>query len=164
MIGLLSARGKIIVKQVYWNRASSEEDPGWALQKVLHVRARKRVLQPWVAIQASRCAWRVERILAVKNLIVHINSLVQDCSNSSALAMELLQSCTKPSMCFEWGSCASSERIPYTREHGRRYSNAFTSLIWICFHWISPEDVLLTKSRHFGLDYVLVPHRRQAIV
>ena len=29
----------------------------------------------------------------------HINGLVQDCSNSSALAMELLQSCTKPSIC-----------------------------------------------------------------
>ena len=27
----------------------------------------------------------------------HIDGLVQDCSNSSALAMELLQSCTKPS-------------------------------------------------------------------
>ena len=27
-----------------------------------------------------------------------IDSLVQDCSNTSALAMELLQSCTKPSM------------------------------------------------------------------
>ena len=28
----------------------------------------------------------------------HLNGLVQDCSNSSALAMELLQSCTKPSI------------------------------------------------------------------
>ena len=28
----------------------------------------------------------------------HIDDLVQDCSNSSALAMELLQSCTKPSI------------------------------------------------------------------
>ena len=27
-----------------------------------------------------------------------IDGLVQDCSNSSALAMELLQSCTKPSI------------------------------------------------------------------
>ena len=27
----------------------------------------------------------------------HIDGLVQDCRNSSALAMELLQSCTKPS-------------------------------------------------------------------
>ena len=31
-------------------------------------------------------------------LIGHIDGLVQDCSNSSALAMELLQSCTKPSI------------------------------------------------------------------
>ena len=29
----------------------------------------------------------------------YFNDLVQDCSNSSALAMELLQSCTKPSTC-----------------------------------------------------------------
>ena len=28
----------------------------------------------------------------------HVDGSVQDCSNSSALAMELLQSCTKPSM------------------------------------------------------------------
>ena len=28
----------------------------------------------------------------------HIDGLVQDCSNSSALAMELLPSCTKPSI------------------------------------------------------------------
>ena len=28
--------------------------------------------------------------------VVHIDGLAQDCSNSSALAMELLQSCTKP--------------------------------------------------------------------
>ena len=31
-------------------------------------------------------------------LSIQINGLVQDCSNSSALALELLQSCTKPSM------------------------------------------------------------------
>ena len=29
---------------------------------------------------------------------VYIDGLVQDCSNSSALAMELLQSCIKPSI------------------------------------------------------------------
>ena len=29
---------------------------------------------------------------------IYIDGLVQDCSNSSALAMELLQSCTKPSI------------------------------------------------------------------
>ena len=31
-------------------------------------------------------------------LIVDIDGFVQDCINSSVLAMELLQSCTKPSM------------------------------------------------------------------
>ena len=30
--------------------------------------------------------------------VTHIDGLVQDCSNSSALAMELLQSCTKSSI------------------------------------------------------------------
>ena len=29
----------------------------------------------------------------------HMEGLAQDCSNSSALAMELLQSCAKPSIC-----------------------------------------------------------------
>ena len=30
----------------------------------------------------------------------YIDGLVQDCSNSIANALELLQSCTKPSICF----------------------------------------------------------------
>ena len=30
----------------------------------------------------------------------HIGGLVQDCGNSTALAMELLQSCTKPQIYF----------------------------------------------------------------
>ena len=35
---------------------------------------------------------------------LNIDGLVQDCSNSSELAMELLQPCTKPSIC---GVCHS---------------------------------------------------------
>ena len=31
-------------------------------------------------------------------LLMHIDGLVQDCSNSIANALELLQSCTKPSI------------------------------------------------------------------
>ena len=34
---------------------------------------------------------------------IHIDGLAQDCSNSSALAMELLQSCAKPSICQRAG-------------------------------------------------------------
>ena len=32
---------------------------------------------------------------------LHFDGLVQEFSNSSALSMKLLQSCTKPSICFE---------------------------------------------------------------
>ena len=32
------------------------------------------------------------------NMLHHVNGLVQDCSNSIANTLELLQSCTKPSM------------------------------------------------------------------
>ena len=39
----------------------------------------------------------VTDFLSVKQFWAHIGGLVQDCGNSSALAMELLQSCTKPS-------------------------------------------------------------------
>ena len=31
-------------------------------------------------------------------ILVHVNGLAQDCGNSSALTLELVQSCTKPSM------------------------------------------------------------------
>ena len=34
------------------------------------------------------------------NIKIYIDGLVQDCSISSALAMELLQNCTKPSICL----------------------------------------------------------------
>ena len=38
------------------------------------------------------------KFMILARSLYHINSLVQDCSNPSALAMELLQSCTKPSI------------------------------------------------------------------
>ena len=40
--------------------------------------------------------WRHINWLRYLTNLHYINGLVQDCSNSSALAMELLQSCTKP--------------------------------------------------------------------
>ena len=42
----------------------------------------------------------VQKFQGFKYSIQYINGLVQDCSNSSALAMELLQSCTKPSIWY----------------------------------------------------------------
>ena len=44
-----------------------------------------------------------ERVLTTASSIqMYIDGLMQDCSNSSALAMELLQSCTTPSLCGKW--------------------------------------------------------------
>ena len=45
-----------------------------------------------------------KRANILKGLLLkeNIDGLAQDCSNSSALAMELLQSCTKPSICVFW--------------------------------------------------------------
>ena len=48
----------------------------------------KGVSWPWIL--------EVTRLTFWANLIPHIDGLVQDCSNSSAFALELLQSCTKP--------------------------------------------------------------------
>ena len=41
------------------------------------------------------------------SLYQYIDGLVQDCSNSSALALELLQSCTKPSTCIQFNHCGT---------------------------------------------------------
>ena len=53
----------------------------------------------------------VELARAFDTCVTHIDSLVQDRSNFSALAMELLQSCTKPSICI------SSRSSDATRAH-----------------------------------------------
>ena len=48
----------------------------------------------------------------------YIDGLVPDCSNSSALAMELLQSCTKPSICLGavvWCRILGASRFGYER-------------------------------------------------
>ena len=52
----------------------------------------------------------------------HIDGLVQDCSNSSALAMELLQSCAKPSIYQTWCKSVVSPLLM----HWRYYSFALS--------------------------------------
>ena len=42
--------------------------------------------------------YRAHYVVIVMDKLTHIDGSVQDCSNSSALAMELLQSCTEPSV------------------------------------------------------------------
>ena len=43
--------------------------------------------------------WK-RKLFELVTLNYYMDGLVQDCSNFSALAMELLQSCTKPSICY----------------------------------------------------------------
>ena len=68
--------------------------------------------------------------LHLKVLIHHVDGLVQDCSNSIANALELLQSCTKPfdviSMVASyatWGKELQSQYIP-------RIMHMVCTLLW----------------------------------
>ena len=49
--------------------------------------------------RGGRLDYRMDGVILDKNQKGHFDSLVQDCSISSALAMEILQSCNKPSIC-----------------------------------------------------------------
>ena len=52
----------------------------------------------WIYIKHHNCSISTLHEIWEAEFCSHINGLVQDCSNSSALVMELLQSCTKPSI------------------------------------------------------------------
>ena len=54
-------------------------------------------------IQSKETAHRITPKLILLHVILKINGLVQDCSISSALAMEILQFCTKPSKSCKHG-------------------------------------------------------------
>ena len=67
--------------------------------------------------------------------MIHYNDgLAQDCSYSSALAMELLQSCTKPSIYIQiFGSCFAIKNSPYdqnilTKKYSRFISSIYHGL------------------------------------
>ena len=74
---------------------------------------------------------------------------MQDCSNSSVLAMELLQSCTKPSI----SSCQAS--IPKACN-----GVSMTNLT----HWGRVTHICVSKLAIIGSDNGLSPGRRQAII
>ena len=61
-------------------------------------------------------------IVVVLTIWLHLDGLVQDCTFSSALAMEILQSCTKPSIC---GCCFHNCRSRYGS-----VKTASTELVW----------------------------------
>ena len=80
------------------------------------------VISPF-EIQLKECVWQFYQVTcqmlgyqASRDLIIgYLDGLVQDCRNSSALAMELLQSCTKPSIWYWdiWAPSQYKDRLIY---------------------------------------------------
>ena len=73
-------------------------------------------------------------------IVLNIDSLVQDCSNSIANALELLQSCTKPSIC----RILVFHRCPV--QMGRNMLIGFKE--WLCMsqHFVSILSIDLTVT------------------
>ena len=79
----------------------------------------------------------------------HINGLVQDCSNSSALAMELLQCCTKPLIVRRAGLLWSQQDFEW------RWSvPLFKCLTVLGFSFILFDLCLLITFFNFIMNYV----------
>ena len=104
-------------------------------------------MREYVCLYVHACV----QVLTCWGRVMHtyIDGLVQDCSNSSALAMELLQSCTKPSIyasvneaitgwdhvLFWWPDIHTILEKKYWQRYGILFLNLFfiTAEIWYLF-------------------------------
>ena len=113
---------------------------------------------------ACRLGWDVGCLLWVQSLIYvlpqilqccmhYINSLVQNCSKSSALALELLWSCTKQSMSCYLGSCNNGTWLKLEWILGQK---AVT--IVITFDSQTPDLISagMITSWEFLIDYITI--------
>ena len=64
------------------------------------IKRRPRPLECTTCSQLGRCLTINQAVNTLRISDAYIDGLVRDWSNSSALAIELLQSCSKPSMCI----------------------------------------------------------------
>ena len=94
----------------------------WNYQLQISIIASSELKGKWCSSLAVRsCSRSVECSDLKPNwgicLIIteHFDGLVQDCSNTSTLAMESLQSCTKPSICDQ--VCCIGSRDKYYETH-----------------------------------------------
>ena len=71
----------------------------------------------------------------------NFDDLVQDCSNSSALAMELLQSCVEPSFCLD----SLSSRIQY-RPEALLHACGFDAYVMSMSMYSTIDDVVHRKE------------------
>ena len=83
---------------------SNDLMPYWMTSTKILILEHWRLILKWIVEYGPfKCLFRAYILSsfmpsATKVFITHIDGLVQDCSNSSALALELLQSCPKPSI------------------------------------------------------------------
>ena len=84
-----------IVKRVFGDENAKCNDK-WCFISSTHIPSAVKIKSLTVLIFVTQLDTRDSSVKSVA--VGYVDGLVQDCSNSSALAMELLQSCTKPSI------------------------------------------------------------------
>ena len=77
----------------------------------------------------------------------HIDGLEQDCSNSSALAMELLQSCTKPPILYVRKNVSMSKTLKYCHKHTH-----IVNFSYILTHWGRVMHICISELNIIGSD------------
>ena len=115
----------------------------------------QRLQKPWVNIKIwkegidtmARVSCKLSGLIYDKHKVLvpqwqnYIDGLVQHCSNSSALAMELLQSCTKPSIfvsCDRW----------FTKDRARKKSSYVSSSHQNIYEYMESLQCPLRKSSY----------------
>ena len=111
----------------------------------------------WMKAQKLRLRWQKHHIVAANRGVGfvntvntftpywnHIDGLVQDCSNSSAYALELLQSCTKPSI-YHSNNMSGLKTI----WHHLIFINKFMK--WLAIHFSKYMNV---QWRYFQREWV----------
>ena len=93
------AIGLLLVQYIFSLNLNDTELPvetnsGYKYKEIGMIKAKYGMLPLGVQVGAVRSFF----CSAILILYLHVDGLVQDCSKSSALVMELLQSCTKPLM------------------------------------------------------------------
>ena len=93
----------------------------------------------------------VHSIMNCMHLIYDINGLMQDCSNSSALAMELLQSCPKPTIwLLPWWAFS----FPGGCQQNLHIEISISDVVMLTQYWLNPYIyclLLLMKCFMFAL-------------
>ena len=103
-----------------------------------------------------------------QTIIIHrankIDGLVQDCSNPSALAMDLLHSCTKHSKYLYSIWSGTYKNITFTASSIRNWNWIFKNLSSCLTHWGRSTHICVSNQTIIGSDNGLSPGRRQAII